>query len=69
VASFTPTDQKEDLSLAKVLIEKADQCLYEAREKGATGQVNPVVGFIAGQPLIRIPKKSMHKFWTVRSNS
>jgi diguanylate cyclase (GGDEF)-like protein len=34
VASFTPPDQKEDLSVAKVLIDKADQCLYEAKREG-----------------------------------
>jgi two-component system cell cycle response regulator len=34
VASFTPPDQKEDLSMANVLIEKADQCLYLAKKEG-----------------------------------
>jgi two-component system cell cycle response regulator len=34
VASFTPPDQKEDLTIANVLIEKADQCLYLAKKEG-----------------------------------
>jgi two-component system cell cycle response regulator len=34
VASFNPTDQKEDLRMAKGLIEKADRCLYDAKKDG-----------------------------------
>jgi two-component system cell cycle response regulator len=34
VASFTPPDQKEDPSMARTLIEKADQCLYQAKKEG-----------------------------------
>jgi two-component system cell cycle response regulator len=34
VASFTPPNQEEDLSMANVLIEKADQCLYAAKREG-----------------------------------
>lgn len=34
VASFTPPDQKEDPNMARTLIEKADQCLYQAKKEG-----------------------------------
>jgi two-component system cell cycle response regulator len=34
VASFTPPDQKEDPTMANVLIEKADQRLYQAKKEG-----------------------------------
>ncbi len=34
VASFTPSSQKEDLYMTSVLIEKADQCLYQAKKEG-----------------------------------
>lgn len=34
VASFVPPDQKEDLSVADVLLERADHCLYRAKGEG-----------------------------------
>lgn len=34
VASFTPPDQKEDLSIGEVLLERADRCLYRAKGEG-----------------------------------
>jgi two-component system cell cycle response regulator len=34
VAGFTPSDQKEDLTMAEALIKKADQCLYQAKKDG-----------------------------------
>ncbi len=34
VASFAPSSQKEDLYMTNVLIEKADQCLYQAKKEG-----------------------------------
>jgi two-component system cell cycle response regulator len=34
VASFTPSSQKEDLSMAAALLEQADMCLYQAKKEG-----------------------------------
>ncbi len=34
VASFTPVHQKENLNKSRELIEKADQCLYQAKNEG-----------------------------------
>lgn len=34
VASFTPVSQREDLSVAAALLERADMCLYQAKKKG-----------------------------------
>jgi diguanylate cyclase (GGDEF)-like protein len=34
VTSFTPCDQKEDLTMAAALVERADTCLYQAKKEG-----------------------------------
>jgi diguanylate cyclase (GGDEF)-like protein len=34
VTSFTPSCQQEDLTMAAVLLERADQCLYQAKKEG-----------------------------------
>ncbi|RQW87325.1 MAG: diguanylate cyclase [Geobacter sp.] len=34
VTSFTPADQKEDLTIAAVLVKRADTCLYQAKKEG-----------------------------------
>ncbi|MDD2321911.1 MAG: diguanylate cyclase [Geobacteraceae bacterium] len=34
VASFTPSSQKEDMTMAATLVEKADRCLYLAKKEG-----------------------------------
>lgn len=34
VASFSPPDQKEDLTVAEVLLDCADNCLYQAKGEG-----------------------------------
>lgn len=34
VSSFTPSSQKEDLTMAATLLERADQCLYQAKKEG-----------------------------------
>lgn len=34
VTSFTPSSQKEDLTMAAALIEQADRCLYQAKKEG-----------------------------------
>jgi two-component system, cell cycle response regulator len=34
VASFSPSSQKEDLSMAASLLEQADLCLYQAKKEG-----------------------------------
>lgn len=34
VVGFTPSSQKEDLSMASVLLEHADRCLYRAKKEG-----------------------------------
>jgi len=34
VTSFTPVDQKEDLTMAAALVERADRCLYQAKKEG-----------------------------------
>jgi diguanylate cyclase (GGDEF)-like protein len=34
VASFSPSSRIEDLSIAAVLIEQADRCLYQAKKEG-----------------------------------
>jgi PleD family two-component response regulator len=34
VTSFTPSDQKEDPTMAAALVERADKCLYQAKKEG-----------------------------------
>lgn len=34
VVGFTPSSQKEDLSMAPFLLEQADRCLYRAKKEG-----------------------------------